>query len=196
MAKGKKKRAVPVAAPVEKEDMIAMLQGRLATLQVQEAQEAERKELEEKVHNPQSAEEAVDSKYMLLAEQLGQLNFKRRQAGELNKSLLQSFIHEGLQCKALPAQFHFKENAAHDAARASEVHHRGGGGGGSHYNMAGTKQFLAGLRLKGVVARHSKQAAKRNGPTVRGGASGPPVAGKQSKKSRLRNKASMAREDI
>ena len=29
--------------------------------------------------------------------------------------------------------------------------------------MAGTKQFQKGVRVKGVVARHSKQAAIRNG---------------------------------
>lgn len=147
--------------------------------------------------NPQSAEEAIDARYTELAEKLGALNFQRRQAGELNKNLLKSFIHEGLQCKALPSQYHYKESAAHDATRAAEVHHRGGGGGGSHYNLAGSKQFQKGLRLKGVVARHSKQAAIRNGRDGGPSAgSGPPTGGKLNKKARLKRKQSLARDDI
>lgn len=145
------------------------------------------------VLNPASAEEAIDARYSELADELAQLNFKKRQAGELNNNLLKSYMHQGPQCKALPAQFEYKESAAFDKTRAAQVHHFGGGGGGSHYHLAASKQFQKGLRLKGVVARHSKQAALRNGPA---GLAGPPTAGKLSKKSRLRKKQSMARAEI
>lgn len=143
--------------------------------------------------NPQSAEEAVDSRYSELAEELAEMNFKKRMQGELHKTLLSSAMRAGPQCKALPAQYQYKESAAFDKTRAAVVHHFGGGGGGSHYHLAASKQFQKGLRLQGVVARHSKQAAIRNGPA---GASGPPAAGKLSKKARLRRKQSLARDDI
>ena len=36
----------------------------------------------------------------------------------------------------------------------------GGFGGGAHYTMAGSKQFQKGVRVKGVVSRHSVQGAR------------------------------------
>ena len=60
--------------------------------------------------------------------------------------------------KANPSTYYCKEKPAHDEYAAANVHHTG-----SHYVMAGTKQFLKGVRVKGVVSRHSKQAAIRNG---------------------------------
>lgn len=65
--------------------------------------------------------------------------------------------------KALASQFVFKANAAHDATARAEVHHFGGGGGGSHYNMAGSKQQMKGVKVKGVISRHSRQGAKVQG---------------------------------
>lgn len=60
--------------------------------------------------------------------------------------------------KVNPSTYYYREDPAHDAYAAANIHHTG-----SHYVMAGTKQFLKGVRVKGVVSRHSKQAAIRNG---------------------------------
>jgi RNase P protein component len=61
--------------------------------------------------------------------------------------------------KANPSTFYTKELPADDKVARANVHHTG-----SHYVMAGSKQFQRGVRVKGVVSRHSKQAAIRNGP--------------------------------
>ena len=66
----------------------------------------------------------------------------------------------GGNSKALPGQYTFKADFADNAAARAVVHHWGAGGGGSHYHMAGSKQFLKGVRVKGVVSRHSRQGAK------------------------------------
>jgi pre-60S factor REI1 len=68
--------------------------------------------------------------------------------------------------KALAAQFTTKAGFADNAARRAIVHHWGAGGGGSHYHTAGSKQFLKGVRIKGVVSRHSKQGAKMQAARV------------------------------
>jgi hypothetical protein len=57
--------------------------------------------------------------------------------------------------KAIASQFHYKEKPADNAAARAVVHHTG-----SHYHMAGGVQFQRGVRVKGVVSRHSKQGAK------------------------------------
>ena len=62
--------------------------------------------------------------------------------------------------KALAAQYTTKAQFADNAARRAVVHHWGAGGGGSHYYNSGSKQFLKGVRIKGVISRHSKQGAK------------------------------------
>merc|ERR1712187_697863 len=40
------------------------------------------------------------------------------------------------------------------------LHMWGAGGGGSHYYCAGSKQYIKGNKVKGVVLRHSRQGAK------------------------------------
>jgi hypothetical protein len=70
--------------------------------------------------------------------------------------------------KAIASTYLYKADVAWNKHRAAIVHHWGAGGGGSHYNMGGSRQFQKGLRLKGVVSRHSKQAAQRNTPCLRG----------------------------
>lgn len=89
---------------------------------------------------------------------------QRKHEGSFNQQLVKSFQQEGLGSKALPSQYVHKQEAAFDARRAANVHHTS-----SHYVMAGGVQFQRGVRVKGVVSRHSKQAARRNGP-VGGGA--------------------------
>eukprot|EP00928_Gymnodinium_smaydae_P065160 TRINITY_DN48339_c0_g1_i1.p1 TRINITY_DN48339_c0_g1~~TRINITY_DN48339_c0_g1_i1.p1 ORF type:complete len:179 (+),score=14.83 TRINITY_DN48339_c0_g1_i1:80-538(+) len=65
--------------------------------------------------------------------------------------------------KAIPSIYVYKPHHAFDSARGRNapsrlIHHTN-----SHYHMAGSRQFQKGLRLKGVVMRHSRQAAVRNG---------------------------------
>ena len=69
-------------------------------------------------------------------------------------------VARGGASKALAAQYAHKAGFADNAARRAIVHHWGAGGGGSHYHTAGSKQFLKGVRIKGVVSRHSKQGAR------------------------------------
>ena len=64
--------------------------------------------------------------------------------------------------KANASTYYTKEMPAFDKVVAANVHHTG-----SHYVMAGSKQFQRGVRVKGVVSRHSKQAAVRNGQQQR-----------------------------
>jgi hypothetical protein len=84
-----------------------------------------------------------------------------------HKMLLRSIMAETNKnqgSKAIASQYYTKELPAHDSRAAANVHHTG-----SHYVMAGTKQYLKGVRVKGVVSRHSKQAAKRNGQNTTNG---------------------------
>jgi hypothetical protein len=64
-------------------------------------------------------------------------------------------MRTGNSSKALPSQFVHQPSPADNAAARAVVHHTG-----SHYHMAGGVQFQRGLRVKGVVSRHSNQGAK------------------------------------
>eukprot|EP00277_Geminigera_cryophila_P011392 CAMPEP_0179452282 /NCGR_PEP_ID=MMETSP0799-20121207/36178_1 /TAXON_ID=46947 /ORGANISM="Geminigera cryophila, Strain CCMP2564" /LENGTH=129 /DNA_ID=CAMNT_0021248069 /DNA_START=25 /DNA_END=414 /DNA_ORIENTATION=+ len=79
-----------------------------------------------------------------------------------NGMLVRAAAVAGGNSKALPGQYTFKADFADNAAARAVVHHWGGGGGGSHMNMAGSKQFLKGVRIKGVTTRgsSSRQGAK------------------------------------
>lgn len=77
-----------------------------------------------------------------------------------NGVLVRAAAVAGGNSKALPGQYTFKADFADNAAARAVVHHWGAGGGGSHYHMAGSKQFLKGVRVRGVVSRHSRQGAK------------------------------------
>jgi hypothetical protein len=72
-----------------------------------------------------------------------------------------NFSKKANSSKALPAQFHHKIDVADNAAKRAIVHHTG-----SHYHMAGSKQFQRGVRVKGVISRHSKQGAKMQAARV------------------------------
>ena len=58
------------------------------------------------------------------------------------------------------AYLHKADFADNKHARAITHHGYGGFGGGAHYTMAGSRQFQKGVRVKGVVSRHSKQGAR------------------------------------
>ena len=57
--------------------------------------------------------------------------------------------------KAIPSNYVYQPSPADNAEKRAIVHHTG-----SHYHMAGSKQFQRGIRVKGVISRHSKQGAK------------------------------------
>jgi hypothetical protein len=87
----------------------------------------------------------------------GQLVGEEPRQKVITKSLLfEQTRNQG--SKANPSTYYHKEAPAFDKVVAANVHHSS-----SHYVMAGTKQFLKGVRVQGVVARHSRQAAIRNG---------------------------------
>ena len=119
-----------------------------------------------------------------LGQELAAVNARDTQDKERNYMLSRCYQYEGVGSKALPSQYHYKPGAAFDLRRAQNIHHTS-----SHYVMAGSKQFQRGVRVKGVVSRHSRQAALRNGVVLDG-------KGKLSKKARLRRKQSLARSEI
>jgi len=63
--------------------------------------------------------------------------------------------------KAIPSIYVYKPGAADNSAKRAIVHHTG-----SHYHMAGSRQFQKGVRVKGVVSRHSVQGAKMQAARV------------------------------
>jgi hypothetical protein len=79
---------------------------------------------------------------------------------KLNRRLAQ-FAHKNPNSKAIPSAYVHKVDAADNAAKRAIVHHTG-----SHYHMAGSKQFQKGVRVKGVISRHSKQGAKMQNARV------------------------------
>jgi len=96
--------------------------------------------------------------------QLQQLKLAKRREAQNNRQLaLAQMRNGGVGVKAIASQYQHKQKEAHNEATAAIRHHWGAGGGGSHYHLAGSVQFQKGLRLKGVVSRHSHQAAVRNG---------------------------------
>lgn len=112
--------------------------------------------------NKAAVEDRQDNMKRVFAE-MRQTQAKLAKIRTEQNALLSFALHEGKYTKAIPSQFYHKESAAHNKATAAIKHHWGAGGGGSHYNMASTKGYLKGDRIPGMVARHSKQAAIRNG---------------------------------
>jgi hypothetical protein len=99
---------------------------------------------------------AVSNPYQVLQARIA----RRQEARKRNMLLLRSAAVMDGNSKALPGQYIFKADFADNAARRAIVHHWGAGGGGSHYHMAGSKQFQKGIRVRGVVSRHSRQGAR------------------------------------
>ena len=85
----------------------------------------------------------------------------RRETKRRHQLLLSSFHFASGTSKALASRYvHKADFADNKHARALQHHGYGGGSGGAHYTMAGSKQFQKGVRVKGVVSRHSKQGAR------------------------------------
>jgi len=86
---------------------------------------------------------------------------QQKAQAEANGVLVKSLQYGKMNSKAIASQFNYKAGAADNAYERSVTHHGWGcGGGGAHYTMAGSKQFQRGVRVKGVVSRHSKQGAR------------------------------------
>jgi pre-60S factor REI1 len=85
----------------------------------------------------------------------------REEAKRMHRALIKSFAVAKGTSKALAASYvHKADFADNKHARALTHHGYGGFGGGAHYTMAGSKQFQKGVRVKGVVSRHSVQGAR------------------------------------
>jgi hypothetical protein len=77
-----------------------------------------------------------------------------------NKMIINELVKGGgiSGSNAIPSQYNHKKDVVNDTTANANRHHTS-----SHYVMAGGVQFQRGCRVKGVVSRHSKQAAVRNG---------------------------------
>lgn len=77
-----------------------------------------------------------------------------------NKIMMKNLVKDSgiSSSNAIPSQFYHKKDEVNDTTANAYRHHTS-----SHYVMAGGVQFQRGCRLKGVVSRHSRQAAIRNG---------------------------------
>ena len=85
----------------------------------------------------------------------------REEAKRRNGVLVRSAAVTRGTSKAIASTFIFKADVADNKhARALQHHGYGGFGGGAHYTMAGSKQFQKGVRVKGVISRHSVQGAR------------------------------------
>ena len=85
----------------------------------------------------------------------------REEAKRRHGVLVSSFAFAKGTSKALASSYvHKADFADNKHARAITHHGYGGFGGGAHYTMAGSKQFQKGVRVKGVVSRHSVQGAR------------------------------------
>lgn len=92
------------------------------------------------------------------------LNAKlQQQQRATNKILGRQMARTKGNSKAIASNFVHKEKAADNPAARAIVHHAG-----SHYHMAGSRQFQRGVRVKGVISRHSKQGAKLQSARVAG----------------------------
>jgi hypothetical protein len=98
--------------------------------------------------------QVMNELYLLTAKQKNKNLDKNR-----NKQLAScSNFESDMGSKAIPSQYYHKKDVVNDVTANAVRHHTG-----SHYVMAGGVQFQRGCRVKGVVSRHSHQAAVRNG---------------------------------
>jgi hypothetical protein len=73
-----------------------------------------------------------------------------------NALLLKNMLSAKGNSKAIASQYSYRIDPADDPTRRAIVHHTG-----SHYVNAHSKAFKVGDKVKGLVARHSRQAAIR-----------------------------------
>lgn len=153
--------------PAQDPAILAQVMKRLEELEVEVADN--KTEKKDEVRFTQPLDEGQSEKDRMAALLREKIAAKARDKARNNQLFIYA-MQEGNKnggSKALPGQYYYKQNEAHDTTMSAVRHHFGAGGGGSHYHMAGSVQFQKGLRLKGVVSRHSKQAAVRNGKKMK-----------------------------
>ncbi len=114
-------------------------------LELKLAKEKEKEEEEEVTRKNHIFEDAV-------AAERARLKEEKKQNGILLKQMMGCKGNS----KAIASQYSYKQNAADDPTRRAIVHHTG-----SHYVNAHSRAFKVGDKVKGMVARHSHQAAIR-----------------------------------
>jgi len=109
------------------------------------------------VHTPNSHQELEIRDIQEQMQSLGDQHAKLRNEWDYQKFLSDSakYANKKGDSKALPSNYVYPPSPADNAEKRAIVHHTG-----SHYHMAGSKQFQRGVRVKGVISRHSKQGAK------------------------------------
>lgn len=111
------------------------------------------------VYNEQTAAAAEREQVRLLETQLRNVHLDLESVHEQNKNnkflAREAMLNKKGESKAIPSNYVYQPSPADNAAKRAIVHHTG-----SHYHMAGSRQFQRGVRVKGVVSRHSKQGAK------------------------------------
>ena len=79
-----------------------------------------------------------------------------REERKKNQLLLKNMMSAKGNSKAIASQYSYRIDPADDPTRRAIVHHTG-----SHYVNAHSRAFKVGDKVKGLVARHSRQAAIR-----------------------------------
>ena len=79
-----------------------------------------------------------------------------REEKKKNQILLKNMMSAKGNSKAIASQYSYRIDPADDPTRRAIVHHTG-----SHYVNAHSRAFKVGDKVKGLVARHSRQAAIR-----------------------------------
>ena len=79
-----------------------------------------------------------------------------REERKKNQLLLKNMMSAKGNSKAIASQYSYRIDPADDPTRRAVVHHTG-----SHYVNAHSRAFKVGDKVKGLVARHSRQAAIR-----------------------------------
>jgi hypothetical protein len=99
----------------------------------------------------------TELRYTIPSLQLENIEYMKKQNNtlKLNKYLVKE---NKTGAKAIASQYYHKKDVVNDTTANANRHHTS-----SHYVMAGGVQFQRGCRVKGVVSRHSRQAAIRNG---------------------------------
>lgn len=106
---------------------------------------------------------------------------QRRNDGKARHGVLvKSFRLAKGTSKSIASSYQYKEDFAHNKHTSALQHHGYGGfGGGAHFTMSGSRQFLKGNKVKGLVLRKAgggtkqRQANARRANASRGGDGGP-----------------------
>ena len=99
---------------------------------------------------------STELRYTIPSLQLKNMEYMKKLNNTLN--LNKYLVRESQSgSKALASQYYHKKDVVNDTTANANRHHTS-----SHYVMAGGVQFQRGCRVKGVVSRHSRQAAIRN----------------------------------